>query len=221
MAPWDGADSQRNSVPLPGTSGSLMAQRTYAFGAHLGLSHASQCLPSYFLTPKLSKIDAVLVTLKPTTLPLRRTVGALKHFPNSFQKQQGIRQLLPCLSPTDRIISHPTSFGPKLTPPPPPPDPCVPLGPALRGGGGGGWDVREHLRGSSRPSGPMLHTPTPGQWGEGGTDRTFRAGGPRPFFPPFTVPLPSSRAQPGRVPLMHPLSQRPFLWEGAPHCVSL
>ena len=42
----------------------LMAKWTYAFGAHLGLSHASCCLLSYFFHPKLRKIDVVLITLK-------------------------------------------------------------------------------------------------------------------------------------------------------------
>ena len=37
----------------------------YAFGAHLVLRHASQCLPSYFLHPKLKKIDAVLIKPPP------------------------------------------------------------------------------------------------------------------------------------------------------------
>ena len=41
------------------TCGSLMAKWTFAFGAHLGLSHASRCLPFCFLHPKLGKIDAV------------------------------------------------------------------------------------------------------------------------------------------------------------------
>ena len=46
------------------TCGSLTAKWTYAFGAHLGLSHASWCLPSYFIHAKLRKLDAVLITQK-------------------------------------------------------------------------------------------------------------------------------------------------------------
>ena len=38
----------------------------------LGLCHASRCLPSDFLHPKLRKMDAVLITLKLMTRPLRR-----------------------------------------------------------------------------------------------------------------------------------------------------
>ena len=53
------------------TCGSLMAKWTYAFGAHLGLSHASCRLPSYFLPPKLGKTDAVLITLNRINLTLR------------------------------------------------------------------------------------------------------------------------------------------------------
>ena len=49
----------------PITCGSLMAKWTYAFRAHLGLSHALWCLPSHFLHPKLRKIDAVLIPPKP------------------------------------------------------------------------------------------------------------------------------------------------------------
>ena len=49
-----------------------MAKWTCTFGAQLGLSHASRCLPSYFLHPKLRKIDAVLITRVLITLPLRR-----------------------------------------------------------------------------------------------------------------------------------------------------
>ena len=51
------------------TCGSLMAQWTYAFGAHVGLSPASWCLPSNVLHPKLRKVDAVLITLKLIALP--------------------------------------------------------------------------------------------------------------------------------------------------------
>ena len=59
------------------TCGSLVAQWTYAFGAHLGLSQASRGLPSYFLHPKLRGIDAVLITPQPIPLPLRRMRGAV------------------------------------------------------------------------------------------------------------------------------------------------
>ena len=68
----------RGIVPFC-TCGSLMVQWTYAFGAHLGPNHALWCLPSYFLHPKLRKIDAVLITLKLITLTLwrlRRVVSA-------------------------------------------------------------------------------------------------------------------------------------------------
>ena len=51
---------------------SLMAKWTCAFGAQLGPSHASRCPPSEFLPPKLRKLDAVLITLKPMPRPLRR-----------------------------------------------------------------------------------------------------------------------------------------------------
>ena len=58
------------------TCGSLMAKWTYAFGAHLGLRHASWCLPSYFLHPKWRKIDVVRILLKLIPLILRRACGA-------------------------------------------------------------------------------------------------------------------------------------------------
>ena len=61
------------------TCGSLMAKRTYAFGAHLGLSHEVWCLPSYFLHPKLRKIDAVLITLKLIALDPAAPAARSKH----------------------------------------------------------------------------------------------------------------------------------------------
>ena len=60
------------------TCGSLMAKWKYAFGAHVGLSHASLCLPSYFLHPNMSKMDAVRITLKLSTLPLQHLRRAVK-----------------------------------------------------------------------------------------------------------------------------------------------
>ena len=53
------------------TCSSLMAKWTYAFGAHLGLSNALWCLPSYFLLAKLREIDAVLIARKLITVTLR------------------------------------------------------------------------------------------------------------------------------------------------------
>ena len=58
---------------VPGcTCGPLMAKWTYAFGAHLGPSHAARCLSSHFLHTKFRNINAVPVPRKPIARPLRR-----------------------------------------------------------------------------------------------------------------------------------------------------
>ena len=54
------------------TCGPLTAQWTCAFGAHLGPSHASRCIPSYFLHTKFRYNNAVLVTRTPLPRPPRR-----------------------------------------------------------------------------------------------------------------------------------------------------
>ena len=82
MGDYDGTGE---TVPFC-TCSSLTDKWTYAFGAHVGLRHASRCIPSHFFHPKLRKIDAVLIIVQPITLPLRHAVSApfvSRHFHDS------------------------------------------------------------------------------------------------------------------------------------------
>ena len=115
---------QGKSHPLC-ACGSLMAKWTYAFGAQLGPSHASRCLPSDFLPPKLSKLDAVLITPKPLPPSPAAPVAASKRshrpirpcHPPGLQPDSGDWPLLIAACPhVHRTTSSTTLPTPPRTP---------------------------------------------------------------------------------------------------------